>query len=79
MSLDQIPGAAKASADVVSATIVVGTVTQLLPHISAVLTIVWMLIRIFETDTLKGWRARRARPVEPAIAPAIIIEEKTRG
>jgi hypothetical protein len=62
----EIPGAAKLSADVVSAGIVVGTLAQLLPHIAALLTIIWTLIRIFETDTVRGLvqRARRA-PAAP--------------
>ncbi|MCI4653136.1 hypothetical protein [Sphingomonas aquatilis] len=53
MTLSDIPGAAKASGDVVSATIVVGTLAQLLPHIAAILTIIWTLIRILETNTVQ--------------------------
>lgn len=59
MTLDELPGAAKASADVVSAGIVVGTIAELLPHVAALLTIVWTLIRIFETETVKAMLARR--------------------
>jgi hypothetical protein len=55
MTLDPVPGAVKASVDVASAGIAVGTIAQLLPHLAAILTIVWTLIRIFETDTVKAW------------------------
>ncbi len=78
MTLD-IPGAAKVSADLVSAGIVVGTLAQLLPHIAALLTIIWTLIRILETDTVKALIKRRPRPPEAPIAPTIIIEEKQNG
>lgn len=53
MTLDDVPGAAKVGGDVVSATIAVGTLAQLLPHIAAVLTIIWTLIRIYETNTVQ--------------------------
>lgn len=53
MTLDHIPGAAKLSGDVVSASIVVGTIAQILPSIAAALTIIWTGIRIFETETVQ--------------------------
>lgn len=67
MTLDHVPGAVKASADVVSAGIVVGTIAQLLPHIAAILTIFWTLIRIYETDTVQGVIRRAPRAIAPAI------------
>lgn len=59
MTLDDLPGAAKATVDVMSYGIAVGTVAQLLPSIAALLTIVWTLIRILETDTVKTLLQRR--------------------
>jgi len=64
MTLDPLPGAAKLSFDVVSAGIAVGTLAQLLPHIAALLTIVWTLIRILETETVQSVLRRRRRDLE---------------
>jgi hypothetical protein len=64
MTLDHVPDAAKLSFDVMSAGIVVGTLAQLLPHIAALLTIVWTLIRIFETDTVRSALRRHRRDLE---------------
>lgn len=63
MTLDHIPGVVKAGTDVASAGILLGTIAQLLPHVAAVLTILWTLIRIYETDTVQGF-VRRARRIE---------------
>lgn len=65
MTLDHVPGAAKVSADVLSAGIVVGTLAQLLPHIAALLTIIWTLIRILETDTVRSLVRSRRAPAAP--------------
>ena len=75
MTLDHVPGAAKASVDVLSFGVAVGTVTQLLPHLAALLTIIWTLIRIFETDTLRALvRSRR-----PPAAPIGADQDQDRG
>ncbi len=58
MTLDHVPGAAKASVDILSFGVAVGTVTQLLPHLAALLTIIWTVIRIFETDTVRALLGR---------------------
>jgi hypothetical protein len=78
MTLDHVPGAAKASADVLSAGIVVGTLAQLLPHVAALLTIFWTLIRIYETDTVQALVRRRGRAIAPA-ASIVVDEEKLDG
>lgn len=44
--------------DAVSVFTVVGTLVELLPSIAAVFTIIWTGIRIWETDTVKGWFGR---------------------
>jgi hypothetical protein len=58
MPLEHVPDAVKTSADIASASIAVGTVAQLLPHVAAILTIIWTLIRIWETDTVQRWLDR---------------------
>lgn len=54
MTLDH----AKAAGDLVSATVVVGALAKALPAIAAILSIVWTLIRIYETKTVQGWLGR---------------------
>ncbi len=65
MTLDHVPGAAKASVDVLSFGVAVGTVTQLLPHLAALLTIIWTLIRIYESDTVRELLRRPRRVAAP--------------
>jgi hypothetical protein len=50
--------AAKTVGDVLSITTVVGTLAQVLPSIAAIFTIVWTVIRIYETKTVQGWIKR---------------------
>ena len=45
----------KAAGDVVSLMTVVGTLAELLPAIAALLTIVWTVFRIYETETVQKW------------------------
>ena len=47
--------------DGVSLMTVVGTLTEMLPSISALLSIVWVSIRIWETDTVQGWFGRKGK------------------
>ena len=75
MTLDQVPGAVKASGDIVSVGIVAGTIAQLLPHIAAILTILWTLIRIYETDTVQAFIRREPRTVSPAIEISVDQEK----
>lgn len=44
---------AKAVGDVLSASIAVGALFKWLPAIAALLTIVWTLLRIYESDTVQ--------------------------
>ena len=46
--------------DVVSLATVAGTLTDMLPAIAAIFSIVWSAIRIWETDTVKGWTGRKS-------------------
>lgn len=52
---------AKSLGDALSITVAVGTLVNLLPSIAALLTIIWTVIRIIETDTVRGLIARFRR------------------
>ena len=39
-----------------------GTLMQMLPSIAAALSIVWSLIRIYETKTVQAWLKHRKNP-----------------
>ncbi len=45
----------KHAVDALSFLTVLGTLVDMLPSIAAVFTIVWTAIRIYETDTVRGW------------------------
>jgi len=49
---------AKQIVDVMSVGTMLGTLGAILPPMSALFTIVWVGIRIWETDTVQGWRNR---------------------
>jgi len=48
---EHISNTAKAVGDVISYTVVLGTLMDVLPPIAALLTIVWTLINIYESKT----------------------------
>ncbi len=50
-----IPEGLKHLLDALSVGTMLGTLFQMLPNIAALITIVWTLIRIFETKTVQGW------------------------
>ena len=50
---------AKHVIDFLSVVTVLGTLVEMLPSIAAVFTIVWTAIRIWETDTVRGWTGRQ--------------------
>lgn len=52
---DHVPEGLKHIADLVSFTTLLGTLVQMLPHVAAVLTIIWTAIRIYETQTVRRW------------------------
>ncbi|RPJ30186.1 MAG: hypothetical protein EHM17_00130 [Verrucomicrobiaceae bacterium] len=49
----------KHAVDALSIVTVVGTLADMLPSIAAVFTIVWTVIRIYETDTVQGWFGKK--------------------
>jgi hypothetical protein len=46
---------AKTVMDGLSVVTVVGALAEVLPSIATLLTIIWFAIRIWETDTVRGW------------------------
>ena len=46
---------AKHVADALSILTVVGTLVDMLPSLAALISIVWSVIRIYETKTVQGW------------------------
>lgn len=54
----------KAVGDAISILTVVGTLAELLPAIAAILTIIWTVIRIWETDTMQRMFNRKANKKE---------------
>jgi DMSO reductase anchor subunit len=42
--------------------IALGTLMQMLPSIAAALSIVWSVIRIYETKTVQTWLKKRKNP-----------------
>jgi hypothetical protein len=50
--------AMKAVGDVLSISVIVGTLADWLPSVAAIISIVWGVIRIYETDTVQRliWR-----------------------
>ncbi len=55
---DHMPDGTKYAIDLLSITTLLGTLAQMLPHVAAILTIIWTAIRIYETRTIQGWLGR---------------------
>lgn len=53
--VDSVHGATKYLLDVLSVATVIGTLVDALPSIAAGLSIVWTMIRIYETKTIQTW------------------------
>lgn len=56
---EHIPNGAKHLVDALSIGTMLGTLFQMLPNIAALLTIVWTLLRIYESATIQAWIKRR--------------------
>ena len=52
---------AKHVIDALSFITVVGTLIDMLPSVAAVFTIIWTVIRIWETKTVQGWANRKEK------------------
>jgi len=55
---------AKHVIDALSILTVVGTLVDMLPSIAALISIVWSVIRIYETKTVQGWLGRNSTTEE---------------
>lgn len=61
--------------DIASVAALIGVLTSVLPVIASALTVVWMIIRIYETETVqnrlkrrrlkRSLKAKKKRPVKP--------------
>jgi chromate transport protein ChrA len=49
----------KPAGDIISIGVVLATLASWLPSMAALLTIVWTVIRIYETQTVQGWLGRK--------------------
>ncbi len=52
-----------------SVVVAAGSLVDILPSISALLAIVWFLIRIWESKTVRGWRGRDKTPHDGEVDP----------
>ena len=52
------PEHVKQLGDFASIVTVAGTIMGYLPYIAALFTIIWTIIRIFETDTVRRWQGK---------------------
>ena len=50
--------------DALSVVTVIGALIQALPSIAALFTIIWTGLRIWETETVRGWTGRKVKPSE---------------
>lgn len=48
-----LPATVKGAIDLAAITAWLGALLSLLPHISTILTVIWMAIRIYESDTVQ--------------------------
>ena len=60
--LNEINEHTKHVIDWTSIGIAFGTLVQILPSIAATLSIIWSLIRIYETKTVQAWLKGRKKP-----------------
>ena len=53
-----IPDTGKGILDMAAVWVFFGTVIDALPSISAILVVIWLGLRIWEMDTVRGWTNR---------------------
>lgn len=51
--MDQVDEHLKQTLDIVSITTVFGTLMGILPSVAAILSIIWSVVRLYETDTVR--------------------------
>jgi len=52
---EHVNEAIKHGIDALSVVTVIGTLANMLPSIAALFSIIWSVIRIYETKTVRGW------------------------
>lgn len=57
----QVVHVAKTAGDTGAISALVAAWMGFLPHLATLLTVVWMAIRIWETDTIQRWREKRSK------------------
>lgn len=55
------PEQLKAGGDVVSISSLVGVFIDALPHVAALFTAIWAILRVYETKTVQGWLKRLSK------------------
>lgn len=65
MTQNDVIESVKHGADVLSVGVVLATLAEWLPSIAALFTLIWTLIRIWETETVRGLTGRDAKPGAP--------------
>lgn len=59
---EHIPDGLKHLGDAISITALLGSLAEMLPHVAALLTIIWTGLRIYESATVQGWLNKRKNP-----------------
>ena len=59
MKIDHVDPAVKAAGDALSIATVIATLAQWLPAVAALASIVWSVIRILETRTVRSWLGKK--------------------
>lgn len=59
MKIDHVDPAVKAAGDALSIATVIATLAQWLPAVAALASIVWSVIRILETRTVRAWLGKK--------------------
>lgn len=58
MTLEHLNETAKYLADIAAGLVAIGTLAKVLPHMAALFTVLWLAIRIWESDTVRGLTGR---------------------
>lgn len=53
--------ATKHAIDYLAAGVAVASIAELLPAVASVFTIIWLGLRIFESQTVQGWLGRKPK------------------
>ena len=68
--MNNIPEGVKATVDVLSIATVSAALMQILPPLAALFTLIWSIIRVYETRTVQRWcgkpRLKRTRETDGA-------------